>query len=191
MISVIANKIVNWLYKEENLEKEFYEVYCYGIELLLSTSIGIILVFLIGGLFFNVFDSFVFLLFFITIRKYSGGYHADTYLKCEIIISLLFVFTMILAKTFSPPCTAIHIVFMLSYTIVLILCPVTNNSKPLDKYRIIKCKVITTVLMIISHITCFLLYYIGNNSIYKTIFFTIITIVLLVPIGIIKNKEEK
>lgn len=71
------------------------EIYTYGIELILSSLIGTVLV-IASGIIFNLFfESIIFSLALSGIRFFSGGYHAKTYLKCNIIYFLSYFFTMI------------------------------------------------------------------------------------------------
>ena len=60
------------------------QVIIYGIELLLSSFVNLILVMIVGGYFFGILPTLVFILFFCPIRQFSGGFHAKSYMTCTI-----------------------------------------------------------------------------------------------------------
>ena len=91
MIHTISRNITEFLvkYSVEDKCDLHWKVCCYGIEVTISTLLNCLIVFLIG-IFFNMFaESIVFLAAFTPLRIYSGGYHADTYLKCNLIFGIL------------------------------------------------------------------------------------------------------
>ena len=86
MISHISEQMLQYLLKsrvinDSDEEKEYYR---YGIEITISSLLNIILIIGIGIIFRNVFESIIFLSFFMLIRQFTGGYHADTYFKCNL-----------------------------------------------------------------------------------------------------------
>lgn len=92
----------------------------------------------------SILASIVFLIFFFLIRKFAGGYHADTYLRCHIIswvnqILMVLLYKM-LPTIFLKPLT---LFFILTGTIFIFLfAPVENKSKPLsvkekEKYAVL------------------------------------------------------
>lgn len=88
MYNRIANKLANILvsFAGDSIDSRCknIEVITYGIELLLSSVVNLILVMIIGGLFFGAFATFVFVLFFCPIRQFSGGFHAKSYIICTV-----------------------------------------------------------------------------------------------------------
>lgn len=97
MLQRIANSLTDKLEKAGAIAPERRAVYIYGFELIISTVSGMVAVFLIAALgFHRPLEGIIFLAATISLRIYSGGYHADTYLRCFIITSLSFTVVMIL-----------------------------------------------------------------------------------------------
>ena len=82
----------------EVLTKEEQEMIEYGIERLKVNCIGGLII-LGSGLFFGVFrESILFFIVFYLLRRYVGGYHADTQKRCYIISFSIILFSICLIK---------------------------------------------------------------------------------------------
>ena len=66
------------------IQKEFEAIYIYGFELLLSFVVSVSIILALSILIRKFFESLIFLVLFIAIRQFTGGFHARTYLKCQI-----------------------------------------------------------------------------------------------------------
>lgn len=172
------------------IETSLIDVYRYGIEISLSSALGICLVILTGLIFFNLGDAILFLLTFIPIRMYCGGYHADSYLVCNISMLCTFSITALSAKYIEVSIHAILIIVLIGTIIITTCCPVENKYKPLDDKQKKKCKIISLALLGAITAICIALYYL-QIDLYRIILFTIGAVLCLVPIGMIKNKREE
>lgn len=190
IIEKIAKGIANSWAKNSVIEASLIDVYRYGIEISLSSALGIFLVILTGFIFFDTLDAVLFLLTFIPIRMYCGGYHADSYLVCNISMLCTFSITAICAKHIEVPIYAIFILAVTGVIIIAAYCPVENKYKPLDSGQKKKCKIISLVLFGMISAICITLYYL-KIDIYRIILFTLGAILCLVPSGIIKNQREE
>lgn len=74
-----------YLVKNGLIEQDKMAIYKYGYEILIS-NISVALI--VRAIFSEFIESIIFLMVFAIMRKYCGGYHANTYLKCEIIFFL-------------------------------------------------------------------------------------------------------
>ncbi|MGO5071657.1 accessory gene regulator B family protein [Roseburia faecis] len=84
-----AGTIITWLICQQAIQERDRELYTYALYnmVLLIIPLGLTVIF--GEIIGNVKQGIVMILPFITLRKYSGGYHAKTPLRCMIISSLL------------------------------------------------------------------------------------------------------
>ncbi|HBM97820.1 MAG TPA: accessory regulator, partial [Ruminococcus sp.] len=89
MLHTLSEKIADFLF--DNNDDYPIEVYIYGIEITLSTIIGAISL-LTAGLIFNLFaESIIYMISLSVIRMFSGGYHSKTYLKCNIVLIISYI----------------------------------------------------------------------------------------------------
>ncbi len=93
LVSIILNFMIkNNVISKDTEEIEFYR---YGIEITLSSLINIALISIIGIVTNYTFESTMFLAVFIIMRSFTGGYHANTYIKCNLVISISFVILLL------------------------------------------------------------------------------------------------
>ena len=80
MIEKKAEYISEKLVEKNLVKNKDKDVYQYGIEVLISTAINIMLLLVIGIITKTVLLSICHFLILATIRTLTGGYHASTYL---------------------------------------------------------------------------------------------------------------
>lgn len=135
MIASLAQYMADILLKNEIIDNKKLDIYIYGFEVLISSIVSILIAFLIGLLFSQLIECTVFLAIFIYLRMYSGGYHADTYFKCNIFFTINLIIVMIIIKKsihYSVyVCLAIDTFCVL---IILLWAPIENKYKPIEKY---------------------------------------------------------
>ena len=86
MIKLISSKAACFLCKED--DKETLELYEYAIYIVLSAILHIVTIIILGVCFDMLFESIVFYGSFILIRKFAGGYHAKTPIRCYLFSAM-------------------------------------------------------------------------------------------------------
>lgn len=144
MLQRIANSLTDKLEKAGAIAPERRAVYIYGFELIISTVSGMAAVFLIAALgFHRPLEGIIFLAATILLRIYSGGYHADTYLRCFIITSLSFAVVMILYEAliyFEVNAWIVIGIALIAGIYIWKKIPVTHPNQPLSEKRIKECR---------------------------------------------------
>ncbi len=190
MIKKISKQLaISWA-SRQIIDPTLVNVYQYGVEISVSSFVGMCIVFIAGFVFFNIVDSLLFLLTFIPIRMYCGGYHANTYLVCNLSMFFTFSTVAFIANNSNPSVLSILITGIVGSCILSLLCPVENKYKPLDKKQKKECKLISLAFLAGLILICTIMYLI-NCDYYKIILFTIVAVLVMVPIGIIKNYIER
>lgn len=190
MYQYVSKKIAQKWLADSAINIEEKEIYEYGIEIILSSLVGILLIILLGICFFNIRITLLFLLIFIPIRSYCGGYHAETYLKCNIGMLVVFICTMLIATNVKITFNAVAIILIVINIHISILSPVVNKSKPLttsEKTNNKKRSMILSLLLSFIAISLYKYSNIATNIITVTLFM----VCLLQLIAIIKNKASK
>lgn len=159
LINILTDFILNYIVNKGVIQKQddVLEFYKYGIEITVS-SIFNVLIILALSLIFNEFAmGILFLLVFIPLRQFTGGYHADTYLKCNLLFALCYISLMVFIKLIHVP-TYIDVIILLCHIILATIAyPIENKNKPFrSKNQILRCKVISIFLLIIWGIISFI-----------------------------------
>lgn len=129
MIKTLSNCIVTRLIRN-NIIKDEIEIYSYGLELLISSAIGIIIISLIAIYTHRIAEGVIYLSGFIFIRKYTGGYHCKTYFTCKCAFIGIFILYIGLIAVLKAN-VLLHILFGLSVLTIWFLSPCDHENKVL------------------------------------------------------------
>ena len=79
----LAALMCQYMLKNKIIQPDLFDVYCYGTELLLSFVMSTSIIVILGIVCQRITQTIVFLVLFIFLRRFTGGYHANTYLVCK------------------------------------------------------------------------------------------------------------
>lgn len=188
MINRISERIAFFLLNKKVIEENELEIYIYGYEVLISSVIDFSIVLLFAIIFNKIILMTTFFTMFVSIRIYTGGYHADTFGKCKIVfimICLLLVITSYIDVLLIP----MIIVMILYNATVFILAPVENINKPLSFCEKKKYRRISIVLSLIWT-TIAVITYFSFNEICQSITVTALIIAVMMIVGKNINRKE-
>ena len=194
MLHTISENIANSLFDEES--KYPMSIYVYGIELMISSLIGTIVVLTMGILFKSVIESIIFMVSLSLIRFFSGGYHAQTYIRCNTVFAisalLVFITSKLYIKYPMEYNIIIHIgVFVVSFIIMAIFSPVENENKKIDKSDRLKFKIISISITFIEIILSMFIYYETGFDSVLAVLPTIIVVDVAILVEIILKERRK
>lgn len=135
MIAEFAKKIDNILIKKGIVPKEDAELYRYGIENGIMIGGNLLASVIFGMVTGRPGIVLVFLLFYATLRSYSGGVHCKSK-TCCFFMSLAILFIPVHTGDFVKeyiPMPLIILTGVLAVTVIILLSPVESVNKPLDK----------------------------------------------------------
>lgn len=159
MFYSIAFHFANNITGHCHIDPDQRDIYVYGSELFLSTFLGVLSIILISGLSGHFFSGFIFLLIFISIRLFSGGFHASTYLRCFILSNLsYFVAFLISCLLLKVPSVCGFLLLALSDFVIFAFSPIRNDKHPLSEKTYSKNKVIARKLTLFESIVITLCY---------------------------------
>ena len=186
MEEAIARYISDKLVREKIILSEFRDVYVYGFELILSFLTATFMILLVGIIFHKTILTLVFLLIFIALRRFTGGYHATTYLKCKITTISTYVVVITSSQILGVSAISYIPLFVVGFIMILRYCPIENIHKPLTLSNKIKNKVLSLILF--SAIISFgLIMHSKFQQLSNTIFYTLVSIVVLIIIPILRK----
>lgn len=84
MLTNLCQIIVDFFVKEDIVPEEQREVYQYGVELSVSTLIGLLIVLAAGAFGGRLIESVIFYIVFCLTRAFCGGFHAHSHLLCKL-----------------------------------------------------------------------------------------------------------
>lgn len=193
MYAILSGKITAFLITYHAVREEDREIYCYGLELLLSSIVNLIIVLSLGYLFNRFFQTVLFLVVFCPLRQFSGGIHAANHFKCSLyfIISILICFW--LEKTWLINADNVVLLCMLTVSslCIALLSPIEDRNKPLTNQERLSFKKRNFAVLIIWDLVIsfdLLLFRFSINYLLYSIMAVMLLSVLLV-VGYLKNKR--
>lgn len=157
MISKLASKVVKKLIDNSAIADTEQELYVYGFFILISQILYFTLTTLFGILLDIVLESVIFYVAFQFIRRYAGGIHASSELKCEIATTISIFLCLLCTKlcetnNIQKPILVLTIIATVS---IFVLCPLDTPEKPLTKeeykyFRKISWLILLLIVLMIS-----------------------------------------
>lgn len=163
MIKKISGQIINSVLANQANKKfdEYYaEVYKYGLEVLISGFASILSVLLIATLVRDVLIGIIYLFAFIPLRQFTGGFHANSYLKCNIYSIIAFLVVLLFVEFIFPlmPLVLLEILSLSLYVFILCFAPVSNKNKLISKRQKRFCKILSSIIYWILCLSALILY---------------------------------
>lgn len=137
IITFLSKTISHFLHKNNIIKEEELELYKYGFEIIISTILGFMITLLIGLIFQIILLSILYYVIFVVLRQLTGGYHADSYLKCNLVFSGVSFWVLGMTKLCYFSNLYSMTFHMLIFTVnILSICkfaPIENPHKPMTK----------------------------------------------------------
>ena len=142
MIHSVALVIADFLFSKDVITEEEKEVCAYGMELIISGIISVALVIIIGLITGSIWYAVVYNIMMIVIRLYTGGYHADTHVGCNVcycgtyMISLL----MLRIQMYVRGTIITWLIALAGYLIIVLNAPLEQEAYDGTERKIYDCK---------------------------------------------------
>ncbi|MGN1478380.1 MAG: accessory gene regulator ArgB-like protein [Acutalibacteraceae bacterium] len=135
MIYKTSRHITDKLIRHGRVDSDDRELFEYGIFLVISQIIYALVCIICGIVFKCIAESLVLYVSFNFARKYSGGFHASTELRCFIISSLSILCSVSLIKTFEIKDLRVPFIILLAAAsaVIIIFSPLDTDEKPLTE----------------------------------------------------------
>ena len=193
MIQVMVSIIIDNLIRNGTIDQEDMEKYTYGVEIVIEKLITYTVLFILALVLKVLVPSALFILFFITLRGYTGGFHARTYLGCfisTIVIYLcssqIFVPFFIMQEKYIIPC------IIVSSISIILLAPMNHPNINLSINEKKRCKIGSRSILTIEIILIFIGIYSKINTVYYVFpFLGVLLCAVLLIIAKIMRQEVK
>lgn len=135
MLNELGKRLTNTLINNNQIDESERCLYEYGFFIFLSNATYVIITLMFGSIFSILIESIVFYIAFSLIRRYAGGFHASSEMKCTLITTISIFLCLLCTKLCETNNIQIPILVLTSIATVLIfvLCPLDTPEKPLTK----------------------------------------------------------
>ncbi len=132
MFEVLSERVIGWLLENESFPREDKEIYRYGIQQGMIALLNLGTTMVIGMVFGKLLESILFMVAYIPLRSFAGGYHAKTAVRCyffSIVMISAVLWVMRYVAYVGLICGCLTVI---SSSVIWFLVPVEDRNKPLD-----------------------------------------------------------
>ena len=179
MLNTISKRLTGHLVNAGVISSDLEDIYIYGFEILITSLLSTVLIIIAGLASGRISDTVIFLIVFIGLRSFTGGFHANTYRLCTFLTLSIYGLVMLLSKYVIVPDTAYRMLLPIGIIILLMKAPVRNPNKNLTDKEAARHKIVSIVLFSVMMLAGALLFQ-KSASINGTVFYTLIADLVLI-----------
>lgn len=188
----LSESIADFLLYQKIINTQEKEIYVYGIQLVISSVINLLICIIISLLLDEFVNGILFFILFSSLRRFTGGIHCKTFIMCNMVFSGIVTLVLLINRLFGtvfgePALFVVTILFCL--TCILLFSPVYNKNKELTSIEIRKFKIISIVVYII-HLSFYLVAFFLNYRL-NIIIIVDLVVAFMIIWGVINNKITK
>lgn len=161
----------------------------YGLETLQGTLSSCVLSTVIGFCFGNVCAGIGLFLLIFPLRKYAGGYHADTKSGCFVTSALMMVMTFFGLYLWHWPKVVYCIIVMLFDMVIIWMAPMENQNKRLDDAEQTMYRKRTRAVLLVENVLFVLACLLNGWEVFCVITMSIVFTGLSLMMGLVKLRN--
>lgn len=150
MVEKMVFKLVNQMEKEKLIEKSNSEYYEYALVSMAEHMIAVGTMFIIGIFFKQVIPTIIFLVFFLSLRKRTGGYHADKFWQCYLVTIITYIGAIKVAAAFSERSSVMNVILVLAVIIIEVIGTVNHPNIDMSKDELRETKKAARLLVLME-----------------------------------------
>lgn len=192
MFRNVAESLVFLLIKHKKLDIKDRDIYIYGLEVILLNG-SLLISFLIMSIWLDMIFHFVgFLIFFLPLRIFVGGYHSKRSEVCFIISNAMYLLTLVIVKNYLGLHNNINVVIVTFVALIItyIWSPVRNKNRPLADCQYKRNKKIALVIILVDFALLLILLKFNFNMASSAIVFSLLNCGIFL-IGKLSNIFDK
>lgn len=186
MFNRLSKRIVRHCCKGESSDEN--ELYIFGVNQFLNMLLNILTALFIGILFRETLQIVLFMLAYIPLRSYAGGWHSRTPLRCYIFSVIMLIVVAIGMKYLSIAEWIYYVILAVAALIVLLLSPVGDKNKPLDYFEHKVYKRRTAIIMAIEIVMCVVFRLADLNCLFISVVYSFAVLSVMLVAGTVKNR---
>lgn len=191
MINKFSTKVSDRLLRMGVINEQDYEIYQYGLEHLFTSILDLLTLFAIGLIMGMIWQGIIFVLSFMLFRKYAGGYHTHTPLRCYLLTNIVILGVLSVMKYIEISIYIYLGLYIVSSIIIFIFSPVEAINKKLDEVEKIIYRKKTIIIWSMETILALLVLVLRCHEISICIFVANIILCVSLLLGHIENNFVK
>lgn len=150
MVEQMVLKVVDQMEAKSIIEKNNREYYEYVLTTMAEHIIAVGTMLIIGMLFQQFVPTVVFLVFFLSLRKRTGGYHADKFWQCYLMTIITYIGVMQIAKVLAEKSYLMYSLLLIAVLIIEVIGTVNHPNIDLAEDELQEIKKAARLLVLIE-----------------------------------------
>ena len=150
MVEQMVLKVVDQMEAKSIIEKNNREYYEYVLTTMAEHIIAVGTMLIIGMLFQQFVPTVVFLVFFLSLRKRTGGYHADKFWQCYLMTIITYIGVMQIAKVLAEKSYLMYTLLLIAVLIIEVIGTVNHPNIDLAEDELQEIKKAARLLALIE-----------------------------------------
>lgn len=166
MVEKIAVRVVGRL-KEENLIDSYDEKdYEYAIITMIERNITIFTLLFLGIAYRHFIPTICFLCFFLSLRKRTGGYHADKFWKCYLGTTITYILVVEITKILSEKPLIMYGLLLCSFILIELIGTVNHPNMDMNVYELQEAKKAARLMVLLETMVIISFVFLGFEVVY-------------------------
>lgn len=166
MIEKMALKIVNQMELQKIISKSNCEYYEYALIAMTENAVTVGTMLLLGLLFRQFLHTICFLVFFLSLRKRTGGFHADKFWQCYMGTVITYIGVIQIAPILCRNPAVMYGMLFLAAFVICILGTVNHPNMDMDKSELQESKKAARLLVLMEMMIITVLIYLKADILY-------------------------
>lgn len=166
MVEEVVLNLVNQMEAKKMIEESSREYYEYALVIMAERIIAVGTMLIIGMIYKQVLQTVAFLIFFLSLRKRTGGYHADKFWQCFLLTIMSYIGGIQMASVLSENPHIMYALLFLAVLVVEVVGTVNHPNIDLDENELRETKKIARLLVLIETGVIIVLAVLKMNQLY-------------------------
>jgi len=186
----MVGNVVDALINNDVIDRDDRELYEYGLEQGILMLINLFTTIIIGICFGMVIESIVFMLAYIPLRTYAGGYHAKNQWRCYFFSIAMMIVALLGIKGIDLFSIVSVVLIFISYVIIYTLSPVEDCNKLLNEKEKVIYKKKSRRILIIEFVVMLILMSFEQYVIASAIVIAQVSVGIMIVLGYKKEMSD-
>lgn len=166
MVEKMVLSLVTQMEDREIIEKSSRDYYEYALIILTEHFIAVGTMLMVGIFFEQFIPTVIFLIFFLSLRKRTGGYHADKFWQCYLATIITYIGIIQLAPVLSEKTFIMYSMLFIAVLVIEIIGTVNHPNVDMDKSEFQENQKSARLLVLIETAVIILLVIMGIDQLY-------------------------
>lgn len=166
MIENMVLKLVNQMEMEKIINKSSCEYYEYALIGMVEHAVTVGTMLLLGLIFRQLLPTICFVVFFLSLRKRTGGFHANKFWQCYLGTVLTYIVVMLVVPMLCMNQTIMYGMLLLAISLIFIMGTINHPNVDMNKSELKESKKAARLIVLMEVMVIAVLIYLKANILY-------------------------